>query len=102
IRNPGFFYRIVAGDASTEQYRVEVRSSPLIDLEGFSATYRRRPYLGQKTDRIERRQRDLTDYRGTQVTLDVPTNRHIKSGRLEIGTDDGKSQSIDAQLDAND
>src|SRR5262249_45248580 len=56
----------------------------------------------QKFDRIARRQRDLADYRGTEVALEVPTNRNLKSGRLDIHTDDGKTQSIQATLEPND
>src|SRR5260370_11164470 len=71
----GFFYRAVANDATTETYRVSVRASPLIELDKFTVAYKTRPYLNQKTPRVQRRQRDLADFRGTEVTLDVFTNR---------------------------
>ena len=39
----GFVYSVAGGDSATPEYRVSVRSSPLID--GFDVLYRYRPYL---------------------------------------------------------
>ncbi len=94
----GFLYRVVAGDAQTEEYRVTVRSSPLIDMDRFVATFHPRAYVGQTVDRIQRAKRDLSDLRGTKVSLDVWTNRTLREGWLNIHGE-GKSARINAQLD---
>ena len=94
----GFFYRVVGGDASTDEYYVEVRSTPAILSERFTATYRACAYTGQKVPRVERQNRVLEDLRGTTVTLDVPTNRTLESGKLELRSADGKERTIPAQI----
>src|SRR5207302_707500 len=60
VRN-GFWYKVVAGDAETPEYRVQIRSSPL--LTGFDVTYHYRRYFNWP-DRITHEQ-NLQDYRGT-------------------------------------
>ena len=95
----GFFYRVIGGDASTEEYYVEVRSTPALLSQRFTATYRARAYTGQKVARVERQKRTLEDLRGTTVTLDVPTNRTLKKGQLELLSADGKERrTIPAQI----
>ena len=90
----GFYYRVVGGDASTDEFCVTVHASPTILADKFLATYHPRPYLGQKVDRVERGQRELKDYRGTVVTLDVPTNRKLKEGQLEFLSADKKQKRV--------
>jgi hypothetical protein len=88
----GFFYRVVGGDASTPEYYVNVHAGPAILAERFTATYRHRPYFGQQVERVVRKDRNLQDYRGTSVTLDVPTNRKLKSGEALLLSADQKQQ----------
>ncbi|MBI1915744.1 MAG: hypothetical protein HYS12_13575 [Planctomycetes bacterium] len=98
----GFFYRVVGGDASTDVYRVDVRSTPLIVLDRFTATYRQRPYIGNPVERVQRGVRELNDFRGTEVTLYVPTNRRIKEGQLDLFAKDGQHLTYKATLVAGD
>lgn len=76
----GFWYHITAGDAATEEYRIQVRSSPL--LTGFEVTYHYRPYLGWPDSTS--RDPNLRALRGTEVTLTAHANRRLKEGRLHI------------------
>src|SRR5205823_3837977 len=76
----GFTYQVVGGDAATPEYRVTVRSSPLID--GFEARYHFRPYL-RFADQTTTNP-NLEALRGTQVALTVKTNRHVKEGWLRF------------------
>jgi hypothetical protein len=78
LRN-GFWYRIAGGDALTPEYRISVRATPLIT--DFLATYHFRPYVA-KVDEV-RRDRDLLGLRGTEVTLFVRANRHVKEGQCD-------------------
>jgi len=93
----GFWYKIAGGDTQTPEYRVQVRSSPL--LTGFEVTYHYRPYLAtlgwhDQTSRDP----NLKEIRGTEVTLLARTNRAIKDGRLTIAG----AKPIEAELVPND
>lgn len=79
VRN-GFWYKIAAGDTLTAEYRVGVKTPPLVT--GFDVTYRYRKYRGgmEQTDRNA----NLTAHRGTEVTLVARTNRAVKEGQLVI------------------
>jgi collagen type III alpha len=90
----GFWYKVAGGDAETQEYRVQVRSTPL--LTGFDVTYHYRPYLGWP-DRITHEQ-NLQDLRGTDVTLVARTNRVVKDGQLSID----QQEPINAELVADD
>ncbi|HEY1376596.1 MAG TPA: DUF4175 family protein, partial [Gemmataceae bacterium] len=74
----GFVYQIVGGDAATPEYRVTVRSSPLI--EGWNLAYHFRPYLHfpDKTTANA----NIEELRGTAVTLTAKTNRTVRDGTL--------------------
>jgi hypothetical protein len=74
----GFVYQVVAGDAATPEYRVQVRSSPLI--EGFEVLYHFRPYLRYRDQTAT--QPNLEALRGTEVTLTARTNRTVRGGAL--------------------
>jgi hypothetical protein len=76
----GFWYKLAGGDAATPEYRVSVRSTPL--LTDFEATYHYRPYLGWKDQTT--REPNLKALRGTEVTLLARTNRNVRAGRLEL------------------
>lgn len=90
--NTGFFYRIAGGDFVTPEYRVTVRSGPL--LTKFDVKYQHRPYLRKffKKDFETSDDPNLRGWRGTEVTLTAHTNRVVKEGRLLI--DGGKEQPI--------
>src|SRR5262245_272481 len=59
----GFWYKITGGDAATPEYRVQVRTVPLVT--GHEVTYKYRPYLGwpEQTSRNA----NLEGHRGTEV-----------------------------------
>src|SRR5262249_39787790 len=60
------------------EYRVQVRSNPLI--EGFEVVYHYRPYLCFR-DSVTH-QPNLEGLRGTEVTLTARTNRTVRDGTL--------------------
>jgi hypothetical protein len=74
----GFVYQIVGGDAVTPEFRVQVRSSPLI--EGFDVGYHFRPYLRFRDQTATNP--NIESLRGTQVTLTARTNRTVRRGEL--------------------
>lgn len=80
----GFWYKITGGDAETAEYRVRVRSTPL--LTDFEVNYHFRPYLGWPDQQT--RDPNLKAMRGTEVTLLARANRNIKSAELHL--EDGK------------
>lgn len=83
----GFFYRMAGGDAETPEYRITVRSSPLID--GFDVVFRYRPYL-RFADQAGTNP-NLEALRGTQATITVKTNRIVKDGWLRFDKIDGQA-----------
>jgi collagen type III alpha len=93
----GFWYKIAGGDAETPEYRVIVRSTPLI--ERFDVTYHYRPYTAWP-DRVSR-EANLKALRGTEAELVMHTNRPVKEGRLEIETRESK-RTLPAELIADD
>lgn len=88
----GFWYKITGGDFETPEYRVQVRSSPL--LTGFDVTYHYRPYLRWRDS--ESHDGNLEAMRGTEVTIVARTNRTVKEGRLQI---EGDAQPLAAKID---
>ncbi|HZY91045.1 MAG TPA: DUF4175 family protein, partial [Gemmataceae bacterium] len=76
----GFWYKVAGGDCETREYRVNVRSAPLIT--GFEAGYHYRPYVA-RVDEV-RTERKLEALRGTEVTVLVRTNRALKEARLDF------------------
>jgi collagen type III alpha len=76
----GFWYKVAAGDAVTEEYRVTVRSLPLVT--GTEVTYEYPAYLRRKPETTKNEH--LDGYPGTNVTLVVRTNREVRDGRLVI------------------
>jgi hypothetical protein len=83
----GLWYKVTAGDAETPEYQVRVRSIP--QVVRFDVRYHYRPYL-HLPDRHDRypNQRavfpHVKDYRGTEVTLTLKTNRRLAEARLEL------------------
>jgi len=94
----GFLYKVTAGDAETAEHRVSVRPAPLIS--NFLATYRYRAYVG-KADR-SRESRKLEDLRGTKVEILARTTRTVKEGRLDFEPTEGVSETIRAEVRADD
>jgi hypothetical protein len=83
----GFWYKIAGGDVETPEYQVTVRSIP--QVAHFDVQYHYRPYLRQP-DRHDRYPNEravfphIKDYKGTEVTLTLKTNRSLAQGRLEL------------------
>jgi hypothetical protein len=79
VRN-GFWYIAAAGDAETSQYRVDVRSTPL--LTDYLVRYHYRPYLNRpdhtSTDP------NIEALQGAEVALLARTNRSVRDGQLEL------------------
>lgn len=78
VGEEGFFYKITGGDAETPEYRITARSLPAV--MDFQAHYHYRPYVGRPD--VIRRNRRIEDFRGTEITLVVHTNRAVREGRL--------------------
>jgi hypothetical protein len=79
----GLWYKVTGGDAETPEYRVQVRSTPLVT--GFEVTYHYRKYLGWRPETT--RDPNLQGPRGTEVVLVARTNRPVKQGELTIGNE---------------
>jgi hypothetical protein len=92
----GFVYQIVGSDAATPEYRVSVRSSPLI--EGFDIRYHFRPYLRFPVQIATNP--NLESLRGTQVTMTVKTNRRIKEGWLRFDKTEGEAPAANHSIAA--
>ena len=97
----GFQYRVVAGDTRTSDFRVTVRSRPLVT--GFEARYESPAYTRIPVE--TGREPKLEGYRGTKVTLTVRTNRPVKRGWLEVrgkdpltATPDGETMRFELTL----
>jgi collagen type III alpha len=76
----GFWYKVAAGDSTTDEFRVDVRTRPM--LTGFDVKYEYPTYLKWPADfGVDAR---LKGMRGTTVTLTVQTNRSVDSGSLIV------------------
>ncbi len=89
----GFLYKVVGGDDETPEYRVTVRSAPLV--QRFAVTYHYRPYLGW-ADRTSP-DANLKELRGTEAIVVAHTNRAVKEGRLDREDRAGK-KSLPAEM----
>ncbi len=83
----GLYWRIAAGDASSPEVQVKVRSQPFVTK--VEAKYIYRPYrkLAPETVTMPNEtlpQPRLFGHRGTDVILKARTNAPIKSGSLEL------------------
>jgi hypothetical protein len=81
----GFWYRVAGGDDLTPEFRVQVRSNPL--LNNFEVTYTYRDYL--KFEPRHDTRPNLEAIRGTNVRLIAYANRAVRDGRLVV---DGEAQ----------
>jgi hypothetical protein len=86
----GFWYRVVAGDGTTPEYRVTVRTRPM--LGEFVATYEYPAYLKWPTD--TEKGAKLRAIRGTSVTLSAKANRELQSATLTAVTTDGAREIV--------
>jgi hypothetical protein len=90
----GLWYKVAGGDAETPEFRIQVRSTPL--LTGFDVKYHYRPYLRWQ-DRASH-DPNLQELRGTEVTLLAHTNRTVRQGQLTFAS----GQSLSGDIPAND
>ena len=74
----GFWYRLAAGDARTQEFRIDVQTRPM--LIAYEARYVYPNYLRLEPE-IGYEPR-LEAYRGTEVTLTVRANRELRNGKL--------------------
>jgi collagen type III alpha len=100
----GFWYKITAGDASTAEFRVGVRSQPLV--REFDVRYVYRPYLRRDDERIKFPNETavwprILGPRGTDIVLTVRANVPVREARLEITTD-GKKKILPIETPADD
>lgn len=90
----GVYYQVAAGDARTPEYRVTVRTRPM--LSRFEATYEYPAYLKWPND-TEAGTR-LKALRGTTVTLTAKANRAVKSTTLTAFTVDGAREIVRGEV----
>jgi hypothetical protein len=87
----GFLYRVTAGDAATDEYRIRARPAP--GILTFQVTYRPPAYTARPVTTSTARR--LEGLRGTVATLTVQTNRTLSEGRIEFTPADGATRSVD-------
>ncbi|MEI8376535.1 MAG: hypothetical protein WCJ35_27270, partial [Planctomycetota bacterium] len=75
------FYCLVAGDATTQKYKLEVQTAPTIIVDRID--YHFPPYTGQ-IDRTIKNQGDIKALEGTQVTIHATANLDIKEARIDL------------------
>ena len=81
-------YRVVAGDATSNEFRLAVQAAPTIVIESVDYVYP--GYTGMVSQTVDH-QGDLKAIEGTQVTLHALANQPIKSATIDFdcnGTDD--------------
>ena len=83
----GFWYKLAAGDTETPEYQVKVQSLP--QATRFEATYHYRPYRKLADDKVVFPNEQaviprIRDFRGTDVSLVVNTNRELRQARVEL------------------
>ena len=76
----GFWYKVAAGDAVTDEYKVTVRSLPM--FSEFQTTYEYPKYLRRKSETTN--DPVIRAYRGTTVTLIAKANRDVRDGLMVI------------------
>jgi hypothetical protein len=87
----GFWYKVVAGDAAIPEYRISVRTRPLV--RGYEVHYEYPPYLRMPPSHS--RDPALRAYRGTTATLEARTNRTVKRGWMQI---DGRADLVPGEV----
>ncbi|MBX9678270.1 MAG: hypothetical protein K2X38_05860 [Gemmataceae bacterium] len=100
----GFWYKITAGDASTPEHRVGVKSQPLV--REFDVRYLYRPYVRREEERVKFPNETavfprIVGPRGTDIVLTVRANGPVREARIEIETD-GKKKILPVETPADD
>src|ERR1051326_3171208 len=72
----GLWYRFTGGNARTDEYRIEVRPRPLVDI--LQVVYRNRKYL-RGLDHTDDQPSTIEGMRGARVTLTARANRELAS-----------------------
>jgi hypothetical protein len=85
------FYRIAAGDAATQTYKLEVRLAPTILVDRID--YHFPPYTGQ-ADRTIKNQGDIKALEGTQVTIHATANMDMQEARIDLNCDGLRTLSM--------
>jgi len=75
------FYRITAGDTTTEQYKLEFHTAPMIAVDRID--YHLPPYTGLD-DRTTKNQGDIKALEGTEVTIHATGNMEIKEAWIDL------------------
>ena len=99
----GFWYKITAGDASTPEHHVGVKSQPLV--REFDVRYRYRPYVRRDEERVKFPNETavlprIIGPRGTDIVLTVRANGPVREARIEIETD-GKKKILPVETPAD-
>ena len=76
------FYHIVAGDATTRQFKLEVQNAPTITVDEIEYHYP--AYTGYR-ERTVKGQGDVKALEGTRVTIRATANMEIKSAEHRSG-----------------
>ena len=93
-------YRVVAGDATSNEFRLTVQAAPTIVIESVDYAYP--SYTGMVSQTVDH-QGDLKAIEGTQVTLHALANQPIKSAAIDFdanGSDDQKMTFDDRRATA--
>ena len=78
------FYRITAGDATTQQYKLEVQIAPTINVDRIDYHF---PTYTAQPDRTIKNQGDIKALEGTQVTIHATANMEIRQAWIDLGCD---------------
>ena len=78
------FYRITAGDATTQQYKLEAQIAPTIAVDRIDYRF---PAYTELKDRTVANQGDIKALEGTQVTIHATANMDIKDARIDLNRD---------------
>jgi hypothetical protein len=86
----GLWYKVTAGNATTKEHRLTVRSQPFVTQ--FTVTYKYRPYRKVADETVifpneTAHQPRIYAHRGTAVTLRIRANTPIKAGSLMLAVD---------------
>ncbi len=78
----GFWYKVVAGDAETPEFKVTVRTLPL--FTDYEVVYHYPKYTRKPADKSS--DPNIRAYRGTRVTLTARANRRVAEGLMRFDT----------------
>jgi hypothetical protein len=84
-------YRIVAGDATSNEFRLTVQAAPTIVIESVDYVYP--GYTGMVSQTVDH-QGDLKAIEGTQVTLHALANQPIKAAAIDFDCNGSEDQRM--------